>query len=92
MLKNKIVWRFEGALSIEKEGLTTSLHEKRNYFPNIRIPIPIYLTRPIDLGSPATLAYSHILSLHSVGGLTINYFRHYVLVIADAFANTLPIL
>ena len=40
MSRNKMALWFEVALNIEKQGLTTSLHEKRNYFPNN--PVQIY--------------------------------------------------
>ena len=34
MSRSEMFLKFEVALNIEKQGLTTSLHEKRNYFPN----------------------------------------------------------
>ena len=34
MLRNETVLRFEVALNIEKQGLTTFLQEKQNYFLN----------------------------------------------------------
>ena len=39
--KNEIVLQFEVPLNIEKQGLTKSLHEKRNYFPNNLINIEL---------------------------------------------------
>ena len=41
MAKNEMVLQFEVALNIQKRGLTTSLHEKRNLFPNQLILIEV---------------------------------------------------
>ena len=47
------------------------------------------LTRPNDLGYPTICVFRCFL-MHLLGGLTINYFRHYMFSygIADAVANT----
>ena len=53
------------------------------------IYLPNYLTRPNDLGYPTICVFQCFL-MHLLGGLIINYFRHYMFsnVIADAVANT----
>ena len=55
--------------------------------------LPNYLTRPNDLGYPTIRVFRCFL-MHLLGGLIINYFRHYMFshVIADAVANTSLIL
>ena len=52
-----------------------------------------YLTRPNDLGYNTICVFRCFL-MHLLGGLAINYFRHYMFsyVIADAVANTSVIL
>ena len=52
-----------------------------------------YLTRPKDLGYPTICVFRCFL-MHLLGGLTINYFQHYMFlyIIADAIANTSLIL
>ena len=57
------------------------------------IYLPNYLTRPNDLGYPTICVFRCFL-MHLLGGLIINYFRHYMFsyVIADAVANTSLIL
>ena len=51
--------------------------------------LPNYLTRPNDLGYPTICVFRCFL-MHLLGGLTINYFRHYMFsyLISDAVANT----
>ena len=62
-------------------GFKPATFEFPTYLPN-------YLTRPKDLGYPNICVFRWFL-MHVLGGLTINYFRHYMFsyVIADAVAN-----
>ena len=55
--------------------------------------LPNYLTRPNDLGYSTVCVFRCFL-MHLLGGLIINYFRHYMFsyVFADAVANTSLIL
>ena len=55
--------------------------------------LPTYLICPNDLSYPTTCVFSCFL-MHLLGGSIINYFRYYMFshVIADAIANTSPIL
>ena len=55
--------------------------------------LPNYITRPNDLGYPTIRVFRYFL-MHVLGGLIINYFRHYMFshVIADAVVNTSLIL
>ena len=50
--------------------------------------LPIYLTCPNDFGYPTIRVFRCCL-MHLPGGLTINYFRHYMFsyLISDAVAN-----
>ena len=61
-----------------------------NFLPTY---LPNYLTRPNDLGYPTIRVFRCFL-MQLLGGLIINYFRHYMFshVIADAVANTSLIL
>ena len=62
-------------------GFEPATFEFPNYLPN-------YLTRPNDLGYPTICVFRCFL-MHLLGGLIINYFRHYMFsyVISDAVAN-----
>ena len=66
-----------------------------NLRPSSFLPtyLPNYLTRPNDLGYPTIRVFRCFL-MHLLGGLNINYFRHYMFshVIADAVANPSLIL
>ena len=67
-------------------GFEPATFEFPTYLPN-------YLTRPNDLGYPTIRVFRCFL-MHLLGGLIINYFRHYMFsyVIPDAVANTSLIL
>ena len=43
MSRNKMAFRFEVALGVEKQDLTTSVQEKRNFFPNPISKIIIFI-------------------------------------------------
>ena len=62
-------------------GFESATFEFPTYLPN-------YLTPPKDLGYSTICVFRWFL-MHLLGGLTINYFRHYMFsyVIADAVAN-----
>ena len=62
-------------------GFEPATFEFLSYLPN-------YQTRPNDLGY-LTICVFRCFLMHLLGGLTINYFRHYMFsyVIADAVAN-----
>ena len=76
-----------------KKGRNRFLDCPQDTFTVSYLPLLSYLTRPNDLGYPTSCEFRSFL-MHLLGGLTINYFRHYMFsyVIADTVANTSLIL